>query len=168
MDKKEQTINNIASNIANLDFNAMEDIVKVDTKEDTKNNVVKTLTSGTSKANETLKTLSSALDSVINGYKYKNGKDRKDNFITTFKIDADLERYLINIDSITLIDAVNNDNANFSTTIQDYLNDLIRADLKKRFNISAKETDSQKWINALNDFCNKYKLPKDAKDKNKK
>ena len=157
MDKKEQTKNNIANNIASINFNAMEDIVKVEPKEDTKKT-----------NNQVVKGIMKAIDPVINGYKYKNGNDRKDNFITTFKIDADLERYLINIDSITLIDAVNNNNANFSTTIQDYLNDLIRADLKKRFNISAKETDSQKWIDALNSFCDKYNLPIDAKDKNKK
>jgi len=159
MDKKEQTKNNIANNIASINFNAMEDIVKVDTNEDKQ----------TPTPNKNvIKGIAKAIDPVINGYKYKNGTDRKDNFITTFKIDADLERYLINIDSITLIDAVNNDNANYSTTIQDYLNDLIRADLKKRFKIPPKETDSQKWIDALNDFCNKYNLPIDAKDKNKK
>ena len=159
MDKKEQTKNNIANNIANINFNAMEDIVKVDTKEDIQPKTPN---------KDVIKGIAKAIDPVINGYKYKNGNDRKDNFITTFKIDADLERYLINIDSITLIDAVNNDNANYSTTIQDYLNDLIRADLKKRFKIPPKETDSQKWIDALNDFCNKYNLPIDAKDKNKK
>lgn len=161
MDKKEQTKNNIANNIASINFNAMEDIVKVKPTEDTPKDTKQPST-------QVIKGIMKTLDPVINGYKYKNGKDRKDNFITTFKIDADLERYLINIDSITLIDAVNNNNANFSTTIQDYLNDLIRADLKKRFNISAKETDSQKWIDALNSFCDKYNLPIDAKDKNKK
>lgn len=92
------------------------------------------------------------------GYKYKNGIDRKHNFITTFKIDADLERYLINIANITLIDAVNNNNADFCTTIQDYLNDLIRADLKKRFKIPPTETDSKKWIDIVNDYCNKYNM----------
>ena len=141
-------------------FNTFNDLISTDTKdvkEDTKK-----------PNNQVIKGIMKAIDPVINGYKYKNGKDRKDNFITTFKIDADLERYLINIDSITLIDAVNNDNANFSTTIQDYLNDLIRADLKKRFKIPPKEQDSQQWIDALNSFCDKYNLPIDAKDKNKK
>ena len=90
--------------------------------------------------------------------KYKNGKDRKDNFITTFKIDADLERYLRNIANITLIDAVNNENADFCTTIQDYLNNLIRADLKKRFKIPPKEQDSKKWIDVVNEYCNKYNM----------
>lgn len=98
------------------------------------------------------------IDPMINGYKYKNGIDRKHNFITTFKIDADLERYLINIANITLIDAVNNNNADFCTTIQDYLNDLIRADLKKRFKIPPTETDSKKWIDIVNDYCNKYNM----------
>jgi len=98
------------------------------------------------------------IDPMINGYKYKNGIDRKHNFITTFKVDADLERYLINIANITLIDAVNNDNADFCTTIQDYLNNLIRADLKKRFKIPPKEQDSKKWIDVVNEYCNKYNM----------
>ena len=155
MSKREDFTNN--------GFNTFNDLISTDTKE------VKEDKGDTKQASkQVVKGIMQVLDPVINGYKYKNGKDRKDNFITTFKIDADLERYLINIDSITLIDAVNNDNANFSTTIQDYLNDLIRADLKKRFKIPPKETDSQQWINALNSFCDKYNLPIDAKDKNKK
>lgn len=114
-----------------------------------------------------VKGISKAIDPIINGYKYKNGKDRKDNFITTFKVDADLERYLINIANITLIDAVNNSNADYCTTIQDYLNNLIRADLKKRFKISSKEIDSTKWIEVLNEYCNKYNL-EDVKPIDKK
>jgi hypothetical protein len=114
-----------------------------------------------------IKGISKAIDPIINGYKYKNGANRQDNFITTFKVDADLERYLINIANITLIDAVNNENADYCTTIQDYLNNLIRADLKKRFKIPPKETDSQQWIKVLNDYCNKYNL-EDVKPINKK
>lgn len=145
MDKREQ-LKNSTSDIMNS-FIKQPTQDTSDVKEDTK-------TINTS----VIKGITKAIDPIINGYKYKNGIDRKHNFITTFKIDADLERYLINIANITLIDAVNNDNANFSTTIQDYLNDLIRADLKKRFKIAPNETDSKKWIDALNNYCNKYNM----------
>ena len=33
-------------------------------------------------------------DEILNGYKYKNGKNASDNYALTFKIDADLEQYL--------------------------------------------------------------------------
>ena len=61
--------------------------------------------------------------------KYKNGKDRKDNFITTFKVDADLEKYYKNIPMIILIESIKNNWTLEKTTVQDYLNTLIRNDM---------------------------------------
>ena len=61
--------------------------------------------------------------------KYKNGKDRKDNFITTFKVDADLEKYYKNIPMIILIESIKNNWALEKITVQDYLNTLIRNDM---------------------------------------
>ena len=61
--------------------------------------------------------------------KYKNGKDRKDNFITTFKVDADLERYYKNIPMIILIESIKNNWTLEKITVQDYLNTLIRNDM---------------------------------------
>ena len=61
--------------------------------------------------------------------KYKNGKDRKDNFITTFKFDADLEKYYKNIPMIILIESIKNNWTLEKITVQDYLNTLIRNDM---------------------------------------
>lgn len=61
--------------------------------------------------------------------KYKNGKDRKDNFITTFKVDADLEKYYKNIPMIILIESIKNNWTLEKITVQDYLNTLIRNDM---------------------------------------
>ena len=94
---------------------------------------------------------------TVNGYKYKNGKDKTDNYTITFKIDADIEPFLKNIDKITFINSMET-GAIETTTATDYVNELIRADLKKRFNIASDETDSNKWIDAYNKYAKKYGL----------
>lgn len=96
-----------------------------------------------------------AVDIVQNGYKYKNGKNRDDNISTSFKLDADIEDYFNKIEMINFIETFNNGNPNNINKI-DYLNGLIRDDLKKRLNIKSSETDPNKWINAYNDYKNKY------------
>lgn len=101
-------------------------------------------------------------DEILNGYKYKNGKNASDNYALTFKIDADLEQYLKNIEIITFIDTMRTGEIQ-STTKNEYVNDLIRADLKKRLGIKASETDPNKWIDAYKEYCKKYGV----KDKNK-
>lgn len=96
---------------------------------------------------------------TIENYKFKdktpNDKgeyQRGHNFTTTFKIDADIEQYLKNIDKITFIDSIKQGKAD-SKTATDYVNELIRADLKKRFKISEKETNPNKWIDAYNEYA---------------
>lgn len=61
--------------------------------------------------------------------KYKNGKDRKDNFITTFKIDADLEKFYRNVPMIYLVESIKAHIPLERMTLQDYLNTLIRNDM---------------------------------------
>lgn len=85
-------------------------------------------------------------------YKYKNGKDKNKNYTITLKIDADIEQYLKNIDKITFIDSIKQGKANSQTTT-DFINELVRNDLKKRFNISSKETNPSKWIDAYKDYA---------------
>lgn len=103
------------------------------------------------------KAIIKGVDIVVNGYKYKNGKDKTDNYTITFKIDADIEPFLKNIDKITFINSMET-GAIETTTATDYVNELIRADLKKRFNIASDETDSNKWIDAYNKYAKKYGL----------
>lgn len=108
------------------------------------------------------KAIIKGVDIAVNGYKYKNGKNASDNYALTFKIDADLEQYLKNIEIITFIDTMRTGEIQ-STTKNEYVNDLIRADLKKRLGIKASETDPNKWIDAYKEYCKKYGV----KDKNK-
>ena len=103
------------------------------------------------------KAIIKGVDIAVNRYKYKNGKDKTDNYTITFKIDADIEPFLKNIDKITFINSMET-GAIETTTATDYVNELIRADLKKRFNIASDETDSNKWIDAYNKYANKYVL----------
>lgn len=103
------------------------------------------------------KALIKSVDIAVNGYKYKNGKDKTDNYTITFKIDADIEPFLKNIDKITFINSMET-GAVETTTATDYVNELIRSDLKKRFNIASDEADSNKWIDAYNKYAKKYGL----------
>lgn len=93
------------------------------------------------------------IDVSNDNYKYKNGKDKNKNYTITLKIDADIEQYLKNIDKITFIDSIKQGKADSKTTT-DYVNELIRADLKKRFNISSKENNPNKWIDAYTEYAN--------------
>ena len=97
-------------------------------------------------------------------YKYKdktpnkNGKYSKDkNYTITFKIDADIEQYLKNIDKITFIDVMEG-KANESKDATNYVNDLIRADLKKRLNIKENESNPNKWIDAYREYATKNNI----------
>lgn len=103
------------------------------------------------------KGLLNGIDIALNGYKYKNGKDKNKNYTITFKIDADIEGFLKNIDKITFINSMETGQVE-TTTATDYVNELIRADLKKRFNIASDETDPNKWIDAYNKYAKKYGL----------
>lgn len=92
--------------------------------------------------------------------KIKNVKTKKieGNFFT-FKLDDDVYNYIKNIDTILIIDSVMQGKVNKKTKT-DYINDLIRDDLKKRLNIKASEQDSSKWIDAYNEYAKKYGLDK--------
>lgn len=96
-----------------------------------------------------------AIDIALNGYKYKNGKNRDINTTTSFKLDADIEDYFNKIEIINFITTASNGNIQEINKI-DYLNGLIRDDLKKRLNIKANETDPNKWINAYDEYKKKY------------
>lgn len=57
--------------------------------------------------------------------KYKNGKNHKENFVTTLKIDADLEGFFKNISIVSFIETAKKGKGT-STTKNEYVNDLIR------------------------------------------
>ena len=99
-------------------------------------------------------------NSVKSSDKIKNVKTKKieGNFFT-FKLDDDVYNYIKNIDTILIIDSVMQGKVNKKTKT-DYINDLIRDDLKKRLNIKASEQDSSKWIDAYNEYAKKYGLDK--------
>lgn len=99
-------------------------------------------------------------NSVKSSDKVKNVKTKKieGNFFT-FKLDDDVSDYIKNIDTILIIDSVMQGKVNKKTKT-DYINDLIRDDLKKRLNIKASEQDSSKWIDAYNEYAKKYGLDK--------
>jgi len=73
--------------------------------------------------------------------KLKNGKNKNDNFVTTFKVDADLELFIKNISVITFIENLKKGNAT-GETFTNYINKLIRKnmlDLLKNNNVSTIE-----------------------------
>ena len=88
----------------------------------------------------------------------KKAKKIEGNFFT-FKLDDDVYDYIKNIDTILIIDSVMQGKVNKKTKT-DYINDLIREDLKKRLKIDASEQDSKKWIDAYKKYANKYGLDK--------
>lgn len=94
-------------------------------------------------------------DIAVNGYKYKNGKNTTDNYALTFKIDADLDIFLKNIEIISVINTMESGKV-YAPTKNEYVNDLIRADLKKRLGIKASETNPSVWIDAFKEYCKKY------------
>jgi hypothetical protein len=73
-------------------------------------------------------------------HKKTNGKNKKDNYSITFKIDADIEDYLKNILWIN------------RKTKNEYVNDLIRADMIKRLNLREDAT-----YNEIQTAWDKYK-----------
>lgn len=102
---------------------------------------------------QVIKGMVNAMDKVVNGYKYKNGVDKKDNYTITFKIDADIEDYLKNIGYISFIE-----NKTKGLDATEYVNALIREDMLKTLNIDASEKDPNKWIDAYNKYKSKKGL----------
>lgn len=71
-----------------------------------------------------------------------NGRNKKDNYTITFKIDADVEDYLKNVIWIKFIEN------RIETNITEYVNDLIRKDMFKIIGIEKGENEKiikQKW-----------------------
>lgn len=77
-----------------------------------------------------------------NDPKKANGKNRKDNYTITFKIDADVEDYLKHIEWIKILETRENTNKN------KYVNDLIRQDMIKLLKLKSNasyEDIQQAW-----------------------
>ena len=80
--------------------------------------------------------------------KLKNGDNKNSNYTITFKIDADIEDYLKNIDKITFIESVKSGEIE-STTRTDFVNNLIRDEFYKLIGASKKDdadTIKAKWL----------------------
>ena len=95
-----------------------------------------------------IKGLAKGVDIALNGYKYKNGEDKNDNYTITFKIDADIEDYLKQIEIITFIENIKKGNPQ-SINKTDYVNELIRADFKKMLGLKQDATNEDiqnKWL----------------------
>lgn len=57
--------------------------------------------------------------------KYKNGRNRSNNYMITIKIDADIEGFFKNISIVSFIETAKKGKGT-STTKNEYVNDLIR------------------------------------------
>ena len=88
-------------------------------------------------------------DDVKKTYDAKSGNYNKtNNYTITFKIDADIDDYLKNIDKIFFIESVKSGKIK-STTKTEFVNDLIREQYYKLIGASDKddaETISKKWL----------------------
>lgn len=149
-----QPINEIQP-VNNIDVKPIEDKPSVsDVKETTPKQVKKVVSDTTiTKDNYKYKDKNKYISVNQNGKRVKiidnvNGRLSKEgNYTITFKIDADIEQYLKNIDKITYIeDRAKNPLTATGKDATTYVNDLIRADLKKRLKLSDKEDDFNKWI----------------------
>lgn len=93
----------------------------------------------------------SDLNNVIDKLKV-NGKNKKDNYTITFKIDADIDDYLKNIDKITFIETAKSGKINSKTKTQ-FINDLIREQMYKLLDVKSTDdadTINKKWLNYKN------------------
>lgn len=84
--------------------------------------------------------------------KLKNSINKNNNYTITFKIDADIDDYLKNIDKITFIESVKSGKIK-STTKTEFVNQLIREQFYKLIGASIKDdsdTINNKWIEYKN------------------
>lgn len=95
---------------------------------------------------QTKKTSSNKTSNITenNDNKAKNGKNKNDNYTITFKIDADIDDYLKNIDKITFIESAKSGKIE-SITRTEFVNKLIREQFYKL--IDASDTDTADEIN---------------------
>ena len=80
--------------------------------------------------------------------KYKNGANLNDNYTITFKIDADIEDYLKNIEKIVFIESVKSGKIE-SITRTEFVNNLMREQMYKLIGASVKDdadTINNKWL----------------------
>ena len=96
-------------------------------------------------------------------YKFKNADTKRDNATITIKLDADIEQFLLNIQWIKFIE----DRESINET--EYINRLIRADLKRTLKIPQDANDPKQWINAYNEYAKSNRIPyKEPKRTNNK
>lgn len=84
--------------------------------------------------------------------KYKNGVNLNDNYTITFKIDADIEDYLKNIEKIAFIESIKSGKID-STTRTEFVNYLIREQYYKLIGASDEDTAediNNKWLKYKN------------------
>jgi hypothetical protein len=83
--------------------------------------------------------------------KYKNGSNLNNNYTITFKIDADIEDYLKNIEYITFIESAKSGKIK-SKTKTEFVNDLIREQYYLLLGVSDDDTAED-----INNKWQKYK-----------
>lgn len=79
--------------------------------------------------------------------KLKNNVNKSSNYTITFKIDADIDDYLKNIDKITFVESLKSGKIE-STTKTEFVNGLIREQFYKLIGASSKDTSEDiknKW-----------------------
>lgn len=77
-----------------------------------------------------------------------NGINKKDNYTSTFKIDADIDDYLKNIEKVTFIENFKNGYADFLDKTK-YVNSLIRKDFIETLGLNEEATSDEllmKWL----------------------
>ena len=88
--------------------------------------------------------------------KLKNSINKNNNYTITFKIDADIDDYLKNIDKITFIESVKSGKIK-STTKTEFVNQLIREQFYKLIGASIKD-DSDTINNKWTEYKNKNNI----------
>ena len=140
MSKKDE-LNNAIKGIANSFIAPQQDIQEV------KKEVVKDTEINKETKNKKEVITIKLADNDINR-KYKNGVNLNDNYTITFKIDADIEDYLKNIEKIAFIESVKSGKID-STTRTEFVNDLIRENFYQLINADDEDTAediNKKWL----------------------
>ena len=78
---------------------------------------------------------------------------KNDNLSITFKIDADLEDFLKNIEKIAFLESLRTDNKIIGTTRTEFINKLIRQEMYKMLDASKSDTAEDiknKWLDYKN------------------
>lgn len=86
--------------------------------------------------------------------RYKNNKNKTDNYAITFKIDADIDDFLKNIEVVTFIETMKVGEIE-SITKTTYVNKLIREDMLRIF----KENNVSTW----EDYKEKFSIKENGR-----